>query len=238
MKLFSGSNWNDSFYKSNKELNTILSEKYFPIIEYKTIVEQRINTINKIEEEANSEDSKWVYSDNEIIKLLPLYEKELVHYSNNSLEKNIKKKNLYKTIKKNLFSWRGYWSDRTLFYQENNVKEYMPRYFIGNNKQYMDKIFSFAKDKDKNIVGKAQNLLRELCTSEEMKKNLFEKENKIEDIISNDNLELRSYAFDILGSEFEKEEKDESKQNLLNNFFKNNINKIIDELEKFSKKEK
>ena len=124
------------------------------------------------------------------------------------------------------------------YYEENNVKEYMPRYFIGNNKQYMDKIFSFAKDKDKNIVGKAQNLLRELCTSEEMKKNLFEKENKIEDIISNDNLELRSYAFDILGSEFEKEEKDESKQNLLNNFFKNNINKIIDELEKFSKKEK
>ena len=119
MKLFNGSNWNDCFYKSSKTLNSVLSEKYFPIIEYKTIVEQRINTINKIEEESNSEDSKWVYSDNEILKLLPLYEKELVHYSNNSLEKNIKKKNLYKTIKKNLFSWRGYWSDRTLFYQEN-----------------------------------------------------------------------------------------------------------------------
>ena len=48
--------------------------------------------IKKIMDQANTEDAQWEYSDNEIIKLLPLYEKELIHYSNNSLEANLKKK--------------------------------------------------------------------------------------------------------------------------------------------------
>ena len=119
------------------------------------------------------------------------------------------------------------------YYEENNEKEFMPRYFIGNNKEYMEKIFSFAKNEDKNILGKAQNLLQELCTSEEMKKNLFEKGNKIEEIISDDNLEIRGYAFNILLNEFGKEE-NENKQNLVNNFINNNLKKLINELEKFS----
>ena len=118
LKLLDDSNWNNSFYLC-KSLNDVLSEKYFPIMEYKSIVEKRVNTIKKMENHLNSEDLKWEYSDDEILKLLPLYEKELVHYSNNSLEKNLKKKNIYKLIKKNLFSWKGYWSDRTIFYQEN-----------------------------------------------------------------------------------------------------------------------
>ena len=122
IKLLDDKIWNQSFY-SCKNLNDILSEKYFPINDYKSIVEQRINSLKKIENELNSEDKKWEYSDEEILKLLPLYEKELVHYSNNSLEKTLKKKNLYKIIKKNLFSWRGYWSDRNLFYQENLNKK-------------------------------------------------------------------------------------------------------------------
>ena len=59
------------------------------------------------------------------------------------------------------------------YYEENNVKEYMPRYFIGNNKKYMEKLFSLAKNKDKFIVEKTQNLLQELCTSEDLKNGLF-----------------------------------------------------------------
>ena len=118
IELLSSSNWNDSYFKYSK-IKDILNEKYFPIMEYKAVVEKRINAIKKIENQANSEDVKWEYSDNEILKLLPLYEKELIHYSNNSLEANLKKKNLYKVFKKDIFSWSGYWSDRTLFYQEN-----------------------------------------------------------------------------------------------------------------------
>ena len=125
-----------------------------------------------------------------------------------------------------------------LYYEENNVKEFMPRYFIGNNKKYMEKLFTFAKNNNKEIVEKVQHLLQELCTSEEMKKNIFEKSDKIEEIISNNNLELRGYAFDILVQEFEKEDKDENKQNLVNNFINNNLNKLIIELDKFSNEKK
>ena len=119
--LLNNPDWNDNFNKFST-IKDILDEKYFPINKYKIVVEQRVNTIKKIEEYLNSEDYKYEYSSNELLKLLPLYEKELVHYSNNSLEKNIKKKNLYKVIKKNIFSWRGYWSDRDIFYQDSNTK--------------------------------------------------------------------------------------------------------------------
>ena len=120
-----------------------------------------------------------------------------------------------------------------LYYEENNVKEFMPRYFIGNNRQYMEKLFNYAKINDKDIVQKVQSLLQNLCTWEEMKKSIFETSDKIEEIISNNNLELRGYAFDILLQEFEKEEKDENKENLVNNFINNNLNKLIMELDKF-----
>ena len=126
-------------------------------------------------------------------------------------------------------------SNSPLYYEENNNKKFMPRYFIANNKSYMEKIFSYAKNEDKDILEKAQNLLQQLCTSEEIKKMIFEKEDKIEDIITNENLELRAYVFDILLSEFEKDNKDETQQNLVNNFIKYNLNKIIIELEKFNK---
>ena len=53
----------------------------------------------------------------EILYLLPLYEKELSKYSNNSLENTIQKKNRYKAIKKRSFSWNGLWSDKKLFFE-------------------------------------------------------------------------------------------------------------------------
>ena len=45
----------------------------------------------------------------------------------------------------------------------------MPRYFIGNNKEYMSKLFIFAKNEDKSIHTTAQNIIQEVCTFEEMK---------------------------------------------------------------------
>ena len=121
-----------------------------------------------------------------------------------------------------------------LYYKENDVKEYMPRYFIGNNKEYMGKLFTFAKYENKIILETAQNLLQDVCTMEEMKKTIFEKSNKIEEIISNPNLELRGYAFQILLTEFEKDGKDENSLNLVDNFIKNNLKKVIEELVTFS----
>ena len=129
--------------------------------------------------------------------------------------------------------------DSLLYYEENNVKEYMPRYFIGNNRQYMSKLFSYAKYENKTIHELAQNLLKELCTLEEIKKSLFENSNKIDEILSNNNLELRAYAYDILLSEFENndDKKDEATQNLTNNFINNNLYKLIIELDKYIKKD-
>ena len=119
LKLLDDKNWENSFYEKNEGINNILNEKYFPINEYINIAKQRIDFIDKLEK-LNSKEEEWQYSGEEILKLLPSYEKELVLYSNNSLEKTLKKKNLYKVIKKQAFSWRGYWSNKTIFYQENS----------------------------------------------------------------------------------------------------------------------
>ena len=122
LNLINDFNWQDNFYIDNDDINPILSDRYFPLKEYKPIVEKRINSLTNLIMANAENDTKWEYSYNEILTLLPLYEKELVHYSINSLENNLKKKNLYKAIKKNAFSWRGYWSDRNSFYQENILK--------------------------------------------------------------------------------------------------------------------
>ena len=126
-----------------------------------------------------------------------------------------------------------------LYYEENNVKEYMPRYFIGNNKEYMGKLFFYAKNDDKSISELAQNLLKNVSTLEEMKKTLFENNQKIDEILSNSNLELRAYAYDILLSEFEKghNKKNIENQNRTNNFINNNLYKLILELDKFNQNE-
>ena len=121
-----------------------------------------------------------------------------------------------------------------LYYEQNNIKEYMPRYFIGNKKEYMGKLFSYAKYENKKVLTTAQELIQDVCTMEELKKTIFEKNNKIEEVISNPNLELRGYAFDILLTEFEKDDKDENEKIMVDNFIKNNLKKLIIELEKFS----
>ena len=130
--------------------------------------------------------------------------------------------------------------DSVLYYEENNVKEFMPRYFIGNKKEYMSKLFIFAKNEDKHIHTTAQNILQEVCTLEEMKKTLFEQNNKIDNILTNNNLELRAYAYDILLIEFYKndEKKDEATQQLIDNFTNNNLYKLISELDKINGNEK
>ena len=94
--------------------------------------------------------------------------------------------------------------DCPLYYEQNNVKEYMPRYFVGNNTDYMGKLFILAKNNDKKISELAQNLLKELSTLEQMKNTIFNNDKKIDDILSSPNLELRAYAYDILLTEFEK----------------------------------
>ena len=101
----------------NKKMILLLNEKYFCLYSYKSIVDSRFNEIQKLKD-------NLIYNYVEqILDLLPSYEKELAKYSNNSLEQNLSRKNLYRKIKKQLFSWNGYWSDKSKFFNNKESKE-------------------------------------------------------------------------------------------------------------------
>ena len=105
---------NNDFYEAlynNKLMNEKIFPNFFTLSSYKLIINNRIFKMPLLKDELEYE-----YID-EILKLLPLYEKELMKYSNNSLEKNIRLKNGYKIIKKKSFSWNGFWSDKKLFFE-------------------------------------------------------------------------------------------------------------------------
>ena len=104
----------EAFYE-NKKLKNMIDMKFYFLPKFKKIVEERNENIKNFIDEYD-----YKYKE-EILSLLPLYEKELMKYSNNSLEKNIKYKNIYKMFKKQSFSWLGFWSDRKLFF-ENKEK--------------------------------------------------------------------------------------------------------------------
>ena len=115
----------------NEKLKNILYEKYFPFIQYKKIIEKRLEVIKRINIQ-----KKFEFNTNDILKLLPSYEKELIFFSNNSLEQRLIWKNIYRRLKKYLFSWDSYWSNKNLFFENkslNNSDE------IKNNDLIVDK---------------------------------------------------------------------------------------------------
>ena len=113
IQLLEKEEWNKAFLE-NKEIRKRISNEFYCIVNYKKIVDIRMKLIKNI---SNDKDERYK---GDILSLLPLYEKELLKYSNNSLENNKKIKNKYKKLKKNSFSWYGYWSDRNLFFQNQD----------------------------------------------------------------------------------------------------------------------
>ena len=99
----------DAFYE-NQNLKQKIDTKFYFFSKFTKFIEERNEIARK-----NMEDCQYKFKD-EILTLLPLYEIELMKHSNNSLEKNIKYKNIYKTFKKQSFSWQGFWSDRKLYF--------------------------------------------------------------------------------------------------------------------------
>ena len=105
----------NTFYEiffENKNLKIQLFQKYYSINTYKIIVDKRYELIRSLDDKVD-----YSYQIN-IFELLPLYEKELLKYSNNLIKTNKKRKALYSKHKKKLFSWNGFWSNRALFYGE------------------------------------------------------------------------------------------------------------------------
>ena len=106
------------FFESIYLRKKLLDSDYFNLNPYKNLVDFRYSLIPFLQETYDESYKKT------ILTLLPQYEIELAKYSNNSLEKNIKNRNKYKVIKKNSFSWRGYWSCRENFFTDNSKFKY------------------------------------------------------------------------------------------------------------------
>ena len=113
--LINNKDWNDGLFQ-NQTLKAKIDKNIFNLISYEKIVSDRFNSIQNLNEELNTSNKIT------ILELLPNYEQELLKYSNNTLEKNVKKKNQYKRFKIKCFSWRGYWSDRKKFFEEGGPK--------------------------------------------------------------------------------------------------------------------
>ena len=145
-----------------------------------------------------------------VLKLLPFYDTLVKKYSNDSALKEKIRRNTYKRIKKRLFTWRGFWSDRELF-------------FVHPEK---------LKLKRKNHVSK-EMVMPLLCPVLDMdyylpdfskfdKKNLFNKKNHDYKI----NLNIDDILRDGLEETIEKEKNKTSndKKEIKNEFMKNNYN--------------
>ena len=110
----------NEFYEAffeNKNLKNQLFAKYYSINTYKFIVDKRYELIRTLDDKID-----YSYQMN-IFNLLPLYEKELLKYSNNSIKNQKKRNNLYIKQKRLLFSWNGFWSNKELFYGDINYNK-------------------------------------------------------------------------------------------------------------------
>ena len=224
--LLDNKEWQDCFFE-NKHLRERLYIDFFGINNYKKIVDKRVKQVKFITKEKNDDYKK------DILELLPLYEKELLKYSNNSLERNKKIKRIYKQFKKKAFSWNGFWADRGLFFQNNDklklkvmnhltktmmkpvlepildISYYLPAFSGFNpetlfNKEKAEKNkFKLILDMDKILKSSDQNSLKEI------KNNLNEKseENFLRHIYAKSNPELAESFQKIANSlDFGKEE--------------------------------
>ena len=70
--------------------------------------------VEGIYDKINNEEKNKVYK--KMVKLITYFESQVKEYSNSSFLQEKKRRNEYKCIKRKLFSWRGFWSDRNLFF--------------------------------------------------------------------------------------------------------------------------
>ena len=81
------------------------------IIEFNKYNLNNKNDENKIMKEENRKINE------KILNLIPFLENQIRKYSNTSLIQEKRRRNEYKKMKKKLFSWRGFWSQRELFFE-------------------------------------------------------------------------------------------------------------------------
>ena len=121
----------DAFFE-NKNLKQKLDKGIYSLSDYTKLVSERYKSFSSLDDTFDDSYKKT------ILTLLPEYENELAKYSNNSLEKNIKNKNRYKILKKNAFSWRGFWSNRENFFK--NISSFKLKLINHYTKNFMKPI--------------------------------------------------------------------------------------------------
>ena len=129
------------------------------------------------------------------------------------------------------------------YYIENDKSNFMPRYFIGKNPEYMKKIFEFSTKSEK-LREICNELINKLSTMTSIK-DLFFDENKnnksekiVDDLLKNDNIEMNTYIFNIILFEFEKNNDicDKYIDDAIYFFIEKNIEKLIDSLDEYINK--
>ena len=224
IQLLNRQEWIDGFLE-NKALRERICNDFYCINNYKRIVDNRIKLIRNISDEKEER-----YKE-DILQLLPLYEKELLKYSNNSLEKNKKIKNIYKRYKKSSFTWNGFWSDRKLFFHNSetlklklmnhltktlmkpvlvpiiDISYYLPEFSGFNPSTLFNKSksdlsnFKLIMDIDKILKSSEQSGVKEI------KKNMNEEDNFLRKIYTKSNPELAESLRKIANNlDFGKEE--------------------------------
>ena len=112
--LINKNEWKEALFQ-NLSLKSEITKNYFGLGLYEKVVARRFFTAKELDDE------KDMSYQTKILELLPNYEQDLLKYSNNSFEKSIKVKNRYKKFKKQCFSWKGLWSDKQLFFREDEL---------------------------------------------------------------------------------------------------------------------
>ena len=173
----------EAFYE-NKKLKNLIDTKFYFLPKFKKIVEERNENIKNIKN-----DYDYSYKE-ELLSLLPLYEKELMKYSNNSLEKNIKYKNIYKMFKKQSFSWLGFWSDRKLFFENKEKLKYKLVNHITKNlmKPVLSPILDMSYYLPEFSGFKVETLFNQPKKQEKQKKNNFKLSMDIDKILRSSEL--------------------------------------------------
>ena len=122
-------------------------------------------------------------------------------------------------------------NDSGIFYLENEKSEFMPRFFLSNDKEYFNKIFELMNHKN-NEISEMSNLIIQMIETNNIRYNQI-LESKFEDIVNESNLHIKNYSYQIILSILEKKEEksDEWRNDFINNSLYLLINDFINNTE-------
>ena len=159
-----------------------------------------------------------------IKELIPLVETQIRQYSNTSFLQEKKRKNKYKKLKKRLFSWRGFWSDRYLFikhpeYLKVKIKNHFTKEMVKplfspvlDINYYLPEFSKFDKENlfNKNNYNYNINLDIDEILGDEINNILNKKEEE--------NIEGKNNNLESMNSKYNKNNNLHSERNIRNNY--------------------